>query len=637
MKNIQTAYEILAEARRSKNILGIDKRDYTYIKAHMYSIFECYAHGLLSWGQVEDKWYKSVNAYTDLFKENADLYNQQRAFMLDEYRRIMTEYRQPLDEYKSVHEKKMVSNLVIKTHLSEHAAITASKKYYNRVLSEKQLKHIAKMSSWKKVMEFYPNLTNEDEVRVRLLSLFEKPTMNTTKIINMMTEEPVRSVPRTPARKKVDYSLDEAFDIIERKLSSKEKQKKEREVKKLKSHKKEFTDQYGKDKGEDVMYAVATNRAKTKKVKESKKKKGVDGKACWKGYRQSGTKMKGGKKVDNCVKVKETTTAGGIAASAAPMGKVIKRKQTENDCGSKKKKKVQITNHMGTIQKESRRVSEQDTEGLRNIIYEPRETPKRKAFAHRMLDRRERRAERNKEEDRIRQFRRGVDELSTIYGVSQDDVPTTMKQYEQPARIEPELDSKMSKLRDILNDPNTDDRTRNLASREYGILRKRSKMDVDTAQTERDIARSAYADALIGRSNREIQRANAAMSRRSKPTDQGLPEVPDMDWGLKFEETYHGNEFFEAYGVMSYDETILNEAEYQGRKVKLNKPMRGDVKKFKVYVKNQKGNVVKVNFGDPDMKIKKSNPKRRKSFRARHNCDNPGPKWKARYWSCRKW
>ena len=82
----------------------------------------------------------------------------------------------------------------------------------------------------------------------------------------------------------------------------------------------------------------------------------------------------------------------------------------------------------------------------------------------------------------------------------------------------------------------------------------------------------------------------------------------------------------------------LTEAEYQGRNVPLGKPMRGDVKKFKVYVKDPKtGNVKKVNFGDKSMKIKKSNPKRRKSFRARHNCDNPGPRTKARYWSCRKW
>ena len=82
---------------------------------------------------------------------------------------------------------------------------------------------------------------------------------------------------------------------------------------------------------------------------------------------------------------------------------------------------------------------------------------------------------------------------------------------------------------------------------------------------------------------------------------------------------------------------LLTEAEYQGRKVPLGKPMKGDVKKSKVYVKGPKGNVVKVNFGDPNMRIKKSNPDRRKSFRARHNCDNPGPRWKARYWSCRAW
>ena len=84
-------------------------------------------------------------------------------------------------------------------------------------------------------------------------------------------------------------------------------------------------------------------------------------------------------------------------------------------------------------------------------------------------------------------------------------------------------------------------------------------------------------------------------------------------------------------------EDKVKEAEYQGRKVPLGKPMQGDVKKFKVYVKNPKGNVVKVNFGDPNMRIKKSNPARRKSFRARHNCASPGPRHKARYWSCRKW
>jgi hypothetical protein len=94
--------------------------------------------------------------------------------------------------------------------------------------------------------------------------------------------------------------------------------------------------------------------------------------------------------------------------------------------------------------------------------------------------------------------------------------------------------------------------------------------------------------------------------------------------------------------------TEINEAEYQGREVKLGKPMQGDVKKFKVYVKNPKtGKVIKVNFGhggtsaaaagEETMRIRKSNPDRRKAFRARHNCDQPGPRTKARYWSCKKW
>ena len=108
---------------------------------------------------------------------------------------------------------------------------------------------------------------------------------------------------------------------------------------------------------------------------------------------------------------------------------------------------------------------------------------------------------------------------------------------------------------------------------------------------------------------------------------------------LMYEDEYGSVEevYFES------DET-LNEAEYQGRKVQLGKIMQGDVKKSKVYVKNDKGKVVKVNFGfggksahGKRMTIKKNNPERRRSFRARHNCENPGPRWKPRYWACRTW
>ena len=122
-------------------------------------------------------------------------------------------------------------------------------------------------------------------------------------------------------------------------------------------------------------------------------------------------------------------------------------------------------------------------------------------------------------------------------------------------------------------------------------------------------------------------------------------KVGAKNWGNKskkesIDEAY---DIWAEDGSFGYTMTGIVEAEYQGRKVKLGKPMQGDVKKFKVYVKNPQGNVVKVNFGQGGgakggtMKIRKSNPQARKNFRARHNCDNPGPRHKARYWSCRKW
>ena len=136
---------------------------------------------------------------------------------------------------------------------------------------------------------------------------------------------------------------------------------------------------------------------------------------------------------------------------------------------------------------------------------------------------------------------------------------------------------------------------------------------------------------------KSLKEANIKLSKK---------EMGKLHKDGKVKKGEHEIEFNESYDVWN-DETKVgytmefrhdvSEAEYQGRKVKLGKPMQGDSKKFKVYVKNPKGNVVKVNFGQKGMNIKKSNPDRRKSFRARHNCDNPGPRHKARYWSCRKW
>ena len=157
--------------------------------------------------------------------------------------------------------------------------------------------------------------------------------------------------------------------------------------------------------------------------------------------------------------------------------------------------------------------------------------------------------------------------------------------------------------------------------------------------TEHDIGIAALED-KIDQLMQELQKLKKTEESTMKISDVVTEEITlTEDITLEDHEDFH-----EMFGDLAFCENGLFEAEYQGRTVKLNKPMQGDVKKFKVYVKNPKGNVVKVNFGHggtsakgKTMKIRKSNPKARKSFRARHNCENPGPKHKARYWSCRKW
>ena len=131
------------------------------------------------------------------------------------------------------------------------------------------------------------------------------------------------------------------------------------------------------------------------------------------------------------------------------------------------------------------------------------------------------------------------------------------------------------------------------------------------------------------------------------PVKEDINSDDDVNYGYVEPEEYdvEDEDMVDFIGFMrTYSKTLseancncVYEAEYQGREVQLGKPMQGDVKKFKVYVKNPAGNVVKVNFGQKGMKIRKSNPKARKSFRARMNCDSPGPRHKANYWSCRKW
>ena len=140
---------------------------------------------------------------------------------------------------------------------------------------------------------------------------------------------------------------------------------------------------------------------------------------------------------------------------------------------------------------------------------------------------------------------------------------------------------------------------------------------------------------------------NGKMVPNCVPVSEDINSDDDVNNGLVEPEEYDVEDedmvdfisFMRSYSKQLSEANCgcVYEEEYQGREVKLGKPMQGDVKKFKVYVKNPAGNVVKVNFGQKGMKIRKSNPAARKSFRARMNCDSPGPRTKANYWSCRKW
>jgi hypothetical protein len=250
-------------------------------------------------------------------------------------------------------------------------------------------------------------------------------------------------------------------------------------------------------------------------VVNEEKQKGVDGKACWKGYKRMGTKQKGGKTVDNCVKMGEDLDESGL----------------QYYTGKKKYGKDGMT---ALAQAGRDGASEQELGKIKDKY---------------------------KKED---------------HGPENPDAAVNYGEYDREG--------------DLAKD---DLRTMNGAAKElYDIL------DADENLPE-------WVQAKI-----------------TKAVDY-IDTVRDYMKANKYEE--------------DVAEGDVDEAKYQGREVPLGKKMAGDVKKSKVYVRKPNGNIVKVNFGDKKMRIKKSNPARRKSFRARHNCANPGPRHKARYWSCRSW
>lgn len=262
------------------------------------------------------------------------------------------------------------------------------------------------------------------------------------------------------------------------------------------------------------------------------KQKGVDGKACWKGYKRMGTKQKGGKTVDNCVK----------------MGESIKLNWSNLDEGLSIEDKITIFEEYA----------------IKGNLKESNDQSK-------------------------------VEYFLSLSNMSDD--PKTDHQY---------IVVPMSFINNsimLLDEP----QVMSFIDGTDSVLTFKTSDGVKKYPAESMRYLSVFKTFTFS----SVEKYNKFRSIVSLKFDKSLPPVDSSN--------------------------SVSEAEYQGKEVPLGKKLPGDVKKSKVYVKNPQGRVVKVNFGDKKMRIKKSNPARRKSFRARHNCANPGPRHKARYWSCKSW
>ena len=285
------------------------------------------------------------------------------------------------------------------------------------------------------------------------------------------------------------------------------------------------------------------------------KQKGVDGKACWDGYKRMGTKQKGGKTVDNCVKMEDH----GPEDPNDPVN------YGEYD-------------REGDMAKDDLRTINGAAQELYDILSSDENLP----------------------EWVQSKITKAVDYIDTAR-----DYMKAQKYKEGVAEGSDDLRSAvLSVIRDIYNG---------------------AQAGEDMIDNVADELGDYFND--VKRSKDQTLRKAYQLMRQQGVEAEGDPE-------MMAQIAKQAIDMLSQQGVAEGD---VDEAKYQGREVPLGKKMAGDVKKSKVYVRKPNGNIVKVNFGDKKMRIKKSNPARRKSFRARHNCKNPGPRWKARYWSCRSW
>jgi hypothetical protein len=341
---------------------------------------------------------------------------------------------------------------------------------------------------------------------------------------------------------------------------------------------------------DDAAIEMLTNEGLTfleGEIVTEEKQKGVDGKACWKGYKRMGTKQKGGKTVDNCVKMGEDLDE--YFQFEFPKGKDRGPRDHGHDELARREKVL----GKGGLAKDARDYKEKDKYGDAYKIKGPK------------------------------------GKLPEDHGPENPDAAVNYGEYDREGDMAKDqlrtIDSAAEELYAIL------DANENLPE----WVQKKITLAVDYIDTARDYMKAQnYEEGVAeGKDDKiaQLKKDHATAVHWSK--NEKSPQ--------KREAARQKAEKIKAHLEKQYKQGVaegdVDEAKYQGREVPLGKKMAGDVKKSKVYVRKPNGNIVKVNFGDKKMRIKKSNPARRKSFRARHNCANPGPRHKARYWSCRSW
>jgi len=325
--------------------------------------------------------------------------------------------------------------------------------------------------------------------------------------------------------------------------------------------------------------------------------------ACWEGYKQVGMKKKGDKMVPNCVPISEIV-------------KLAKENICVN-CGNITTENILDENLKKWFSDKWVNIGKKDKSGK----HPPCGTSGKKRGYAKCVPKSKASSMSKKEKESATRRKRAAQNKAGRGGTS--DISGGGK---KPIRVKTKAESVMDISKEKLKE---------MILEEYcEILSEKQDACYHKVKARYDVWPSAYASGALVKCRKVGAKNWGNKSKKESMEEYDVENYQDLKEFLSYmKENYS-----------SLDEAKLEEAEYQGRKVKIGKPMQGDVKKFKVYVKNPKGNVVKVNFGHggtsvkgKTMRIRKSNPDARRSFRARHNCDSPGPRHKARYWSCKKW